>query len=183
MSREDPFWFLAKCVRRCSTVTRANTKWTQRWWMRAEVASRSAVGKKWDVLVWRRGTIWHFCHANQWLLDVCCGEAGVWKPRLEPFEAAMWTLSSSSLPLVMNPSGVKVTEEWRRSKRDDLGGMKTATIEGRQTYCARCRSFSRCSTVSRVISISRARHANRGRTATEHQTSTNYLCPSQSFDM
>lgn len=35
----------------------------------------------------------------------------------------------------MNPTGAKVTEECRRRKRDDLGGMKTATIEGRQTYC------------------------------------------------
>lgn len=47
-------------------------------------------------------------------------------------EAVIW---ASSLPQVMNPTGAKVTDECGRRKRGDLGEMKTANIEGRQTYC------------------------------------------------
>lgn len=114
-----------------------NTKLTHWWWMCLEVALWSAKRKKWDVLVWRSGTIRHFDHVSQSLSDVrnvCCGEGRhrVAKHRLIPLK--LWF----GLPLVMNRTRVKVTEECRRRKRDSLVGMKTAPIEGKQTYCVPC---------------------------------------------
>lgn len=55
--------------------------------MCSEVALWSLMWKKWDLLVWRSGTIRHFSHASRSLSDVtsvCCGEGHrrVWKSGL-----------------------------------------------------------------------------------------------------
>lgn len=61
---------------------------------------------------------------------------------------------------------------WQRSRRSvwrvnsHLGGIKTATVKGMQTYCAKLLPLFSLEIVSRKLLISRTRHANQGRTET-----------------
>lgn len=162
VSCEDPFWFLAQCISAALHYSNTwNTKRTHWWWMCSEVALWSAKWKKWDVLRWRSGTIRHFGQAKPFWYQKCLlwgGAPQSCETQADSSEAVIWV---SSLPLVMNPTGAKVTEECRRRKRDDLGGMKTATIEGRQTYCIVylfSLFFYHCAIVHAKILIFRTRH-------------------------